>query len=331
MQRTKLNPDKTFGTNSAKVNLARLAAVAILFTSCTPSGLMAQQPGQKTFSSAEDASKALATAAQSSDEKAMLDILGPDGKHIVSSGDDAEDAQSRANFVQKYQEMHRLVKEPDGLTTLYIGAENWPTPIPLVNKGNTWYFDTEAGKKEILYRRIGRNEMSAIRVCQELVAAQKEYSAQHGEYAQKIYSDDGHNGLYWKSADGEAQSPVGPLVAAAVTGKTYAGSGDNPSTPYRGYYYHILTRQGSHGPGGAKSYIVNGKMTGGFAFVAHPAEYRSSGVMTFIVNEEGVVYQKDLGRKTDTFAKAMKEYNADSSWQKVEEQPEPVVGDQKTK
>jgi hypothetical protein len=141
----------------------------------SPARSMAQQPGQKTFSSAEDASNALVTAAQSNDEKAMLEILGPDGKQIVSSGDDAEDAESRANFVQKYQEMHRLVKEPDGTTTLYIGAENWPTPIPLVNKGNAWYFDTEAGKKEILYRRIGRNEMSTIRVCQELVAAEKEY------------------------------------------------------------------------------------------------------------------------------------------------------------
>ena len=149
--------------------------VAILLTVCFSTRSMAQQPGQKTFSSAEDASNALVTAAQNNDEKAMLDILGPDGKQIVSSGDEAEDAQSRANFVKRYQEMHRLVKEPDGTTILYIGAHNWPTPIPLVNKGNSWYFDTEAGKKEILYRRIGRNELSAIRVCQELVAAQKEY------------------------------------------------------------------------------------------------------------------------------------------------------------
>ena len=153
---------------------------------------MAQQPGQKTFSSAEDASNALVTAAQNNDEKTMLDILGPDGKQIVSSGDDAEDAESRANFVQKYQQMHRLAKEPDGTTTLYIGAENWPTPIPLMNKGNSWYFDTEAGEEEIVYRRVGRNELSAIRVCQELVAAQKEYYAkQNNQYAQKIFSDEG--------------------------------------------------------------------------------------------------------------------------------------------
>ena len=156
----------------------------------------------------------------------MLDILGSDGKQIVSSGDDAEDAESRANFVKRYQEMHRLVKEPDGTTVLYIGAENWPTPIPLMNKGNAWYFDTDAGKHEILYRRIGRNEISAIRVCQELVAAQKEYSADHNEYAQKIFSDEGqHNGLYWKTS-GDRLSPIGPLVAAAVA-ESFAKSRDS--------------------------------------------------------------------------------------------------------
>src|SRR5208283_4857422 len=206
---------------------------------------MAQQPGQKTFSSPEDASNALVTAAQSNDEKAMLAILGPDGKQIVSSGDETEDAQSRANFVQKYQEMHRLVNEPDGTMVLYIGAENWPTPIPLVNQGTSWYFDTAEGKKEILYRRIGRNEISAIRVCQELVAAQKEYySAARHEYAPRIFSEEGrHNGLYWKAASGEPQSPVGPLVASAAATDYVKSQADGP-TPYRGYYYRILTRQG---------------------------------------------------------------------------------------
>src|SRR5580658_11031602 len=292
---------------------------------------MAQQSGQKTFSSAEEASQALVAAAQNSDEKALLDILGPDGKQIVSSGDDTEDAQSRANFVQKYQEMHRLMKEPDGTTTLYIGAENWPTPIPLVNKGTAWYFDTDAGKQEILFRRIGRNEMSTIHVCQELVAAEKEYSAQHSEYAQKIFSDEGQrNGLYWKAGAGEPQSPVGPLVAAAVT-ESYATSRDSTPMPYRGYYFHVLTRQGKNSPGGSKSYSVNGKMTGGFAFVAYPAEYRSSGVMTFIVGEDGVVYQKDLGKKTEAAAKAMKEFNPNAGWQKAEEQPEETASEQKTK
>jgi hypothetical protein len=309
-----------------------MAAVGILLAGGFPVRSVGQQQGQKTFSSPENASNALATAAQSNDEEAMLDILGPDGKQIVSSGDETEDARSRANFVQKYREMHRLVKEPDGTTILYIGAKNWPTPIPLMSKDNSWYFDTEAGKKEILYRRIGRNEMSTIRVCQELVAAEKEYrSTQHNEYAQKIFSDEGQrNGLYWKAADGEPQSPIGPLVASAVA-EGYAGAQIGGPTPYRGYYFHILTHQGKNGPGGAKNYVVNGKMTEGFAFVAYPAEYRSSGVMTFIVNEDGVVYEKDLGEKTATLAKAMKKYNPDSSWQKAEERQQGTAGEQKTK
>ena len=224
--------------------------------------------------------------------------MDADGKRIVSSGDEAEDAHSRAHFVEKYLEMHRLVKEPDGSTVLYIGAENWPTPIPIVHKGNSWYFDTAAAEKEILYRRIGRNEMSAIRVCQELVAAEKEYYSSHNnEYAQKFFSDEGqHDGLYWKAADGNPQSPIGPLVAAAVTEDESKGTQSSP-TPYRGYYYRILTAQGKDAPGGAKSYVVDGKMTRGFAFVAYPAEYKSSGVMTFLINDDGVVYQRDLGRK----------------------------------
>jgi Protein of unknown function (DUF2950) len=323
MRRMKLNFGKCHWAS-----LPKLAAVAALLTACFSIPSVAQQPGQKTFSSAEDASKALVTAMQNNDEKAMLEVLGPDAKRIVSSGDDTEDAQNRANFVERYQQMHRLVKEPDGTTTLYIGAHNWPTPIPLVNKGNVWYFDTEAGKKEILYRRVGRNEMSTIRVCQELVAAQKEYHSQQSEYAQKIYSDEGqHNGLYWKAADGEPQSPIGPLVASAVA-EGYAKGQGGPPTPYRGYYFHILTSQGKNAPGGAKSYIVNGKMTEGFAFVAYPAEYRSSGVMTFVVGSDGVVYQKDLGKKTDVVAKAMKKYDPDSSWHKVEMQQEETAAEQ---
>jgi hypothetical protein len=325
MRQTKLNFDKSFWAT-----LSKLAAVTILLMGCFSARSIAQQQGQKTFSSPEDASNALVTAAQSNDEKAMLEILGPDEKQIVSSGDEAEDAHNRANFVKKYQEMHRLVKEPDGTITLYIGAENWPTPIPIVNKGNLWYFDTAAGKKEILYRRIGRNELSAVRVCQELVAAEKEYHSTHNEYAQKIYSDEGqHNGLYWKATHGEGESPIGPLVAAAVKGYTKNQAG--APTPYRGYYYRMLTSQGKNGPGGAKSYIVNGKMTAGFAFVAYPAEYRSSGVMTFIVNEDGVVYQKDLGKRTDVLAKALKEYNPNSTWRKTEVQQEEAAGEQKTR
>jgi len=317
MRRTKLN----FNTSHLG-DLLQITALTLLLSGCVPARSTAQQKGQKTFSSPEEASQALVAAAQSNDEKAMLEILGPDGKQIVSSGDETQDAENRANFVKRYQQMHRFVKEPDGTVIMYIGAENWPAPIPLVSKGNVWYFDTAAGKKEILYRRVGRNEMSAIRVCQELVAAQKEYYASQHEYAQQIFSDAGqHNGLYWKVADGEPQSPIGPLVAAAVA-EGYVKGQAGPPTPYRGYLFHILTRQGKNAPGGAKSYIVNGKMTEGFAFIAYPAEYRSSGVMTFIVNQDGVVYQKDFGKKTESLGKALKEYNVDSKWQKAEEEPQ---------
>jgi hypothetical protein len=322
MRRTKLNFDK-FHSGS----LPKLTVVAVLLAACFATRSMAQQPNQMTFASAEAASQALATAAKNNDEKAMLDILGPDGKQIVSSGDATEDAQNRANFAQRYQEMHRLMKEPDGTTTLYAGAENWPLPIPLVNKGNLWYFDTQAGTREILYRRVGRNEMSTIRVCQELVAAQKEYySTQNNEYAPQIFSDEGqHNGLYWKAAEGQPQSPIGPLVASAVA-EGYDKGKNGPPTPYRGYLYHILTSQGPNAPGGAKSYIVDGKMTAGFAFVAYPAEYRSSGVMTFIIGEDGVVYRKDLGKNTAVIGKAMKEYNPNSTWRKDEDQQEETAG-----
>jgi len=315
-----------------RATLLELTAAAILITASFPMRSMAQAAGQKTFSSAEEASKAIVSAMRSNDEKMMLDILGPDAKQIISSGDDIEDAENRTNFVKRYEQMHRLMKEPDGTTTLYIGAENWPAPIPLVNKAGAWYFDTDMGKKEILYRRVGRNEMSTIRVTQELVAAQKEYYAsQHSEYAQKIFSDEGqHNGLYWKAAENETQSPIGPLVASANAEGYHKGKA-GPPTPYRGYLYHILTRQGADAPGGAKSYIVDGKMTEGFAFVAYPAEYRSSGVMTFIVGADGVVYQKDLGKKTETLGKAMKEFNPNSSWQKAEDQPEETAGAEKPK
>jgi Protein of unknown function (DUF2950) len=323
MERMDLNLDKFHWAD-----LLQVAAAAILLTACFPARSVAQQQGQRTFSSPEEASKALVTAAQNNDEKAMLEVLGPDGKQIVSSGDEVEDAQSRANFAERYQQMHRLVKEPDGTTTLYIGADNWPTPMPLVHKGEAWYFDTAAGKKEILYRRVGRNELSTIRVCQELAAAEKEYSSTHDNvYAGKFFSDEGQqNGLYWKSAEGEPASPIGPLVASAAA-EGYTDTQNGAPIPYRGYYYRILTSQGAHAAGGAKSYVVNGKMTRGFAFVAYPADYRVSGVMTFIVGKDGVVYQKDLGVKTGVIASEIKAYNPNSTWRKCEDQQEESAGE----
>jgi hypothetical protein len=323
MRRATLN----FG-GSGGGEFVKLAAVAVLLTGLFATGAVGQQPGQKTFSSPEEASKALYIAAKNNDTNALMELLGPEGKDVVSSGDEAEDNRNRANFAKRYEEMSRLMKEPDGSVTLYIGSRNWPYPIPLLNKGNQWYFDTDAGKQEILYRRIGWNEASAIRVCQELTAAEKEYYAkEQNQYAQKIFSDEGkQDGLYWKVANGEPESPIGPLVAWAVA-QEYAERRGETAVPYRGYYFHALTKQGKDGPGGPKNFVVDGKMSGGFAFVAYPAEYRTSGVMTFIVGEDGIVYERDLGKKTDTLAKAMKEYNPDSHWTKSEGEQEQAAGE----
>jgi DUF2950 family protein len=332
MRRTNRNLE-----NFCRSNLSVLAtlAVALLLTGFFPARSMAQQKGQKTFSSAEAASAALFAALEANDEKAILDVLGQDAKPIISSGNENEDSEHHANFVRRYLEMHRLVKEPDGTTTLYIGAENWPTPIPLVEKAGAWYFDTEAAKEEILFRRIGHNEMSAIRVCQELVAAEKEYySKQNNVYAAKISSDEGkQDGLYWPVSGSQPESPIGPLVAEASIGEnaTSASSPSSEPVPFHGYFFRILTRQGKNAAGGPADYIVNGKMTAGFAFIAYPAEYRNSGVTTFIVNQDGVVYQKDLGEHTTDLAKAIKEYDPDSTWQKAEEQAEQTASQQVAK
>jgi len=324
----------------AKLNLRNIrpsgyfkvaTAVFLLLAVFSP-GVTAQQQGQKTFSSADDACHALCRAVKNSDDKALLEILGPEGKEIISSGDPAEDETNRANFVSKFEQMHRLVVEPNGTTTLYIGAENWPTPIPLVNKNGAFYFDTGAGKEEILYRRVGQNEISAIRVCQELVAAQKEYfSKQNNQYAQRFVSEEGrHDGLYWLGTNNEFESPIGPLVANAGSPGDLAKNLQTGPVPFHGYYFRIITRQGKHAPGGAQEYITGGKMIGGFAFVAYPAEYRNSGVMTFVVAQDGVVYQKDLGAHTESAAKALKSYDPDSSWQKAETPPEQSASEQKT-
>ena len=282
----------------------------------------AQEAGQKTFASPADAGRALFTAMQEPEDRALLEILGPTGKDVVSSGDPTEDLDARANFRVKYEEMHRFVTEPNGTVTLVIGAENWPFPIPLVNKNGAWYFDTKAGKDEILFRRIGKNELFAIQACSDLVDAQKVYFEKapygnSGEYAQKLVSDEGkHNGLYWDKAGDQVDSPIDPLIAYARQNHpaNQVGSG----IPFNGYYFRILTSQGSNAPGGAKNYIVNGKMTLGFAFVAYPAEYRSSGVMTFIVSKSGTIYEKDLGPNTTVDAQAITAYNPDSSWHKAE-------------
>jgi hypothetical protein len=303
----------------AKLIFETLAIIVVM--GCCANGAVAQE--QKVFPSPAAASIALFNAVQSNDERAMREILGPEAGAIVSSGDDTADANDRATFVHRYQEMHRLVREPDGSTMLYVGARNWPMPIPLVTLGQSWRFDTEAGKQEILYRRVGGNEVATIRICQALVAAEKEYYAmQHGRYAAQFFSDAGqHNGLYWQAVTGQPKSPIGPLVAAADAGDQ-AGRTNEAPTAYHGYLYRILTRQGGNARGGARNYVRNGKMTAGFAFIAYPVQYRSSGVMTFIVGADGVVHEKDLGQDTAMLAKAMVAYNPDSSWRHSEDEQE---------
>jgi Protein of unknown function (DUF2950) len=261
-------------------------------------------------------------ATQAKDDEALLDILGPAGKDVIASGDPAEDSYSRASFVLQYEEMHRFATEPNGTITLFVGAEDWPLPIPLVNNHGAWYFDTRAGKDEILFRRIGKNEIAAIDACRTLVGAQKQYfthapSNTTKQFAQKLVSDRGrHDGLYWEGADDEFDSPIDPQIAHAFRKASNDQIGDQ--APFNGYFFRILTSQGPHATGGARRYVVNEVMTGGFAFVAYPAEYRSSGVMTFIVNEAGVVYERDLGPDTTRLAEAMTSYDPDANWHKAE-------------
>jgi Protein of unknown function (DUF2950) len=318
-----LCPGVFFPTAAAQSVAQQPAAVA-LKPAVPKAPVDPPEAGQQTYASAAAASQALLSAVQKDDRDEMIKVLGPDAAEILSSGDPAEDKDDRAQFVQKYQQMHRLLIEPNGLTTLYIGSENWPTPIPLVHSGKSWYFDTAAGKNEILYRRVGENELTVIHVCTELVDAQKEYYAKPHDggtvqqYASKIMSDPGkHNGLYWEAGADQTASPLGPMVAAAEQEGYPEIANQNPE-PFHGYYFRVLKGHGPKAPGGAKSYIADGKMTGGFAFVAYPAEYRSSGVMTFLVDQDGVVYQKDLGRQTAQLAKSMTRYDRDATWKKAD-------------
>jgi hypothetical protein len=304
--------------------VARLAAGFLVALSVGGSSAptLAQQPGQRTFASLQDASHALFVAMQSQDDQSVLNVLGPAAKEVLSSGDPAEDSDARVAFVVKYQDMHRFVTEPNGTVELVVGAENWPFPIRLVSNRGSWYFDTAAGKDEIVFRRVGKNELSAIEASRELVEAEKQYFAHPPagfpkQFAQKLVSEEGrHDGLYWHGAYDEFDSPIEALIAYADGNDPKDPSAD--PAPFSGYFFRILSSQGPHAPGGAKSYVVDGRMTGGFAFVAYPVEYRSSGVMTFIVDESGTVYEKDLGPDTTKIAKAMTAYDPDSTWHPAE-------------
>ena len=300
-----------------RVMLVIVAAMAVMMV--MPMA-RAQEPGEKTFASPQEAGKAMYEAVKADDKAATLAVLGQSASGVVESGDTVQDKKNRDIFLRRFEQMNRWGTETNGDQTLYIGAENWPFPFPLKKDASgQWYFDSKAGSQEILFRRIGKNEMAAIRVCQTLVEAQQDYFQQTHDgdttqqYAQKFMSEPGkQNGLYWKTDNGQPESPIGPLVAYAAE-QGYGGKHETPQ-PFHGYFYRILTGQGTHAKGGAKSYLVNGKMTGGFAFVAYPAEYRVSGVMTFLVDQSGIVYQKDLGPSTVDLAKQMTAYNPDKSW-----------------
>jgi hypothetical protein len=277
---------------------------------------------QEQFNTPAAALEALVGAARSGDAKAIVAVLGPGGQAIVSSGDPVADSNTREKFVSAYDAKHAIEPEGDGTQTLVIGDDDWPFPIPLVNKAGAWQFDTGAGLDEILRRRVGRNELSAIQVARAYVQAQNEYAELdpaglgRGVYAQRIVSHKGKkDGLYWPTAEGQPPSPLGELAAQASAEGYKTGKGP---IPYHGYYYRILTRQGAGAPGGAYDYLVKGKMRGGFALLAFPAEYGNSGIMTFMVNHDGTVFEKDLGPKTAKLARKIESFAPDQTWTTVD-------------
>ena len=274
----------------------------------------------RTFSSPEQAAAALAAAWRSGGKNEILAIFGPAAERLVSSGDPIAEKEARERLASSYDDAHRLELEGADKAVIVLGKEEWPYPIPLVKRGALWRFDVKAGAQQIIDRRIGRDELNAIEVCRAYVEAQREYAAQDRlgdglhEYARRVASAaDKRDGLYWPISQGEDESPLGPLVAGAEAEGFGAASAEGRA-PFHGYYYRILTRQGKSAPGGAQDYLVKGHLTGGFALVAFPATYGDSGVMTFIVNQNGVVFQKNLGPDTVRIARRMSEYDPDKTW-----------------
>jgi hypothetical protein len=284
--------------------------------------LWAGEAKQKGFKSPEEAVQAMEKAVKQDNTNELVALFGPGSKDLISSGDAVADKSGREHFVAAYEEKHRIVSEGNNKAILIVGEHDWPMPIPLVKQGEIWLFDAKAGRDEILNRRIGKNELNTIEVCLAYVDAQREYAAQDRDgnklhdYAQRFASTYGKkDGLYWETKAGEEGSPMGPLMAKAAE----EGYVRFTLSPYHGYYYKILKAQGAHAAGGAYPYVVKGKMMGGFALVAYPAEYGNSGIMTFVVNQAGVVYQKDLGTETKKIAAGMTLYDPDETWHPVKE------------
>ncbi len=311
--------------NTGSMLLTRLwfiaAASGLIAISASPA-MAAAAMQEKTFATPAAAIDALIAANRTNRIRELIAILGPKGAKLIHSGDPIADKRGRDRFVAAYDEAHKLELDGQDKAILIVGKEEWPLPIPLVRKRTGWRFDTKTGMEEILNRRIGHNELSVIEVCRAYVVAQREYAAKRlgpggsPEYAQHFMSTNGqHNGLYWPVKSGEEESPLGPLIARA------RAAGYSPGTPhanprsYYGYFFRILTQQGKNAPGGARSYVVNGHATGGFALIAYPATYGDSGIMTFLVNQDGIVYQKNIGAATTRIAQRITQYDPDSSWQ----------------
>lgn len=300
--------------------LAGALALAIAFSGISATvSPAAADAAQATFATPEQAVSALVGAARAGNTGALLTILGPGSDKVLSSGDKVADTQARRKFVAEYDTAHRTDSEGDDRRVLSVGKDDWSFPFPLVKRGKAWSFDAQAGAQEILQRRIGANELDAIEVCRAYVDAQRQYAEKDRnndgvlEYARKFLSSPGkRDGLYWPTSPDEEESPIGPLMVHAQA-QGYSTKSGGARSPYHGYYYRILTRQGEAAKGGAYDYIVNGRMIGGFALVAFPARYGVSGIMTFIINHDDVVYQKDLGPETAEMAK-MTSFNPDPSW-----------------
>jgi hypothetical protein len=313
--------DRELSAHCAVRFVAAAIILAIVVLSGIEVGAAAQQRG---FATPEEAVQAFVAAMKSNDERELLSIFGPAEKDLISSGDPFRDQQRRDKFVGEY-ERKNSVKQEGARVVLIIGEKDWPFPVPLVKKGDRWVFDTQAGKEEILNRRIGENELSTVQTLLAIVDAQREYAMTDRdgdgirEYAEKFGSDPGkRNGLYWEASPGEESSPLGELVANARS-EGYRRSGPKQGPiPYHGYVFRMLARQGKDAAGGAFDYLVKKNMVGGFAVVAYPAIYGNSGVMTFMVNHEGVVYEKNLGKNTAKAAAAMASFNPDPTWKKVE-------------
>jgi len=302
-----------------------LLAVAFLGATVLTDDVCAAKARQKGFSSPEEAATALVSAVKKDEVKEIISLFGPGGKALVLSGDRVADRKGREWFAKAFDEKNGLVREGENKAVLQVGKDDWPLPVPLVRRGDLWFFDAKSGKDEILNRRIGRNELSAIQVILAMVDAEREYALKDRDsngllqYAPKFASDPGKkNGLYWEAKEGEAPSPLGSLAAKSAAEGYGSRNPESKPQPYHGYFYRILKAQGERAPGGAFDYVVNGKMIGGFAIVAWPSKYGNSGVMTFVVNHDGVVYQKDLGPETAKIARSMKLYNPDETWKKVE-------------